>query len=159
MRSISNDGMRDSTHSMRRPFRAGDPTSFTYWIPFKSFNYPTPSVPTASWKAQDELGNLNIVIDEESGSLTSAHFSKRYLQATRIESFSFEIEAPGFLPEWNADLSAPHLRDVFVQDVTATEVKTRAFYEYSDRTRGSVSAASTAIEKAKTRAAKQGRVY
>lgn len=155
VRSERNSDWSSSSHAMRRDFKVGDSTAFTLWHPFRTFTFPTAATPTASWQVQDGLGNLTIAISEDAGSLTTANFSKRYLEATRIESFSFDIEAPGFLPDWNADLRGAHTRELFIQDVTATEVKTRSLYEHSDH----LGSSAASIEKAKTRATKQGRVY
>lgn len=135
----------------------GNSTSFTFWVPLKSFTFPTAANPVASWRARDTLGIMDISIFEDSGSETRVTFSKAYLAATGLSSFSFHFNAPGFLPEWQPDLTSGHVRDLFLQDID-THVKTRTLQETID---GPSVAASSGLEAAKerARAVQQRRTY
>jgi hypothetical protein len=139
-----------SMHSIRRQYAVGDSTSFTFWAPLKSFTFPTSASPTATWRWRDTKGVMDINLFEESGSETNVSFSRHYLMATGLTSFSFHFDAPGFLPQWQPDLTSGHSRSLFLQDIDS-HVKTRTIQETIEGP--AVAAVSSGLEAARARAA------
>jgi hypothetical protein len=107
----------DDSRSVRRDFRAGDPTAFTLPEPLGQVELKTTEGQlVATWSTLPEHDKLVVTVTGElADGKTRSHeleLSQRYMDATDATSATLATDLPGYQAAWKLDLTREHLREV-----------------------------------------------
>lgn len=108
----------DSSRSVRRDFRADDPTAFTLPEPLGALQFETTGGNfIATWSTLPEHDKLVVTVNGEDTSRNNARgheleLSKSFMDAAGGTSATLDTDFPGYQPAWRIDFGGEYLRQV-----------------------------------------------
>jgi hypothetical protein len=123
------------SRSIRRTFRAGDPTDFTLPASLGAVSYAQPGANLQiTWSTLPEHDIVDIYVDAFSEDFTTYTFhyleiSAAYIVATGATTMTLDTEIPGYKPEWRVDYTKEYYRSVSAYDFRDGETATSSTSE------------------------------
>lgn len=117
VRSSSNTEAGFLLHSVRRPFRLGDPTAVTLWKPFTAFGTAIDASGDVigTWSGNEPVDLVTVHAADEAGRYIDHEASARYLRETGSKSLTLETDAPGYQDAWRLDPTLQNDRTIFTR--------------------------------------------